>query len=48
MVAAERSAGAMPNPATARSLLFVVDLTNAAPGSRGSFTVNNVRLAPRP
>jgi hypothetical protein len=45
MIAAERLAGAMPDPATARSLLFVVDLTNAAPGSRGSFTVSDVRLA---
>ncbi len=48
MAAAERDAGTMPDPSAARSLLFVVDLTNAAPGSRGSFTVSNVRLAHRP
>ncbi len=47
MVAAEPDAGAMPDPAAARSLLFVVDLTNAAPGARGAFTVGNVRLARR-
>ncbi len=47
MVAAEPGAGTMPDPATARSLLFVVDLTNAAPGARGAFTVSNVRLARR-
>jgi len=45
MLPAERPAGAMPDPATARSLLFVVDLTNASPGSVGSFTIGNVRLA---
>jgi hypothetical protein len=42
---ADRDAGPMPDPATARSLLFVVDLTNAAPGSGGSFRISNVRLA---
>jgi len=45
MVSAERLAGTMPNPATARSLLFVVDLTNAAPGSAGSFSLGRIRLA---
>lgn len=48
MVPAERMAGAMPDPGTARSLLFVVDLTNARPGSKGGFTVGSVRLAPTP
>jgi hypothetical protein len=47
MVPAERLAGAMPDPASARSLLFVVDLTNASPGTVGSFTIGNVRLASR-
>jgi hypothetical protein len=47
MLPAERQAGAMPDPSTARSLLFVVDLTNAAPGSAGSFKVANVRLISR-
>jgi len=47
MVPAERLAGAMPDPASARSLLFVVDLTNASPGLLGSFTIGNVRLVSR-
>jgi hypothetical protein len=48
MLAAERDGALMPDPATARSILFVVDLTNAVPGSRGSFTVRDVRLIRRP
>jgi hypothetical protein len=44
MVAAERQAGPMPEPATARSVLFVVDLTNAAPGSVGSFRLSRIRF----
>ncbi len=47
MRAAEGDGASMPDSSTARSLLFVVDLTNAAPGSRGSFSISNVRLAPR-
>jgi hypothetical protein len=48
MVPAERQAGAVrPDPSAARSLLFVVDLTNASPGSQGSFTISSVRLMPR-
>jgi hypothetical protein len=47
MVPAERLAGAMPHPASARSLLFVVDLTNASPGLVGSFTIRNLRLVTR-
>lgn len=45
MVAASKNQGAMPAPAGARSLLFVVDLTNALPGARGSFTIRNLRTA---
>jgi hypothetical protein len=44
---AELDGGAMPDPSTARSLLFVVDLTNAIPGSRGSFTLSGIRLGSR-
>jgi hypothetical protein len=44
---AEADFEGMPDPSTARSLLFVVDLTNASPGAHGSFTVSNVRLVPR-
>jgi hypothetical protein len=47
MVPAERRAGAMPVAASARSILFVVDLTNASPGALGSFTIANVRLVSR-
>jgi hypothetical protein len=44
MLAAERDGAPLPDAATARSILFVVDLTNAIPGSRGSFTLRDVRL----
>jgi hypothetical protein len=44
---AEGDGAPMPDVSTARSLLFVVDLTNAAPGSLGSFTVSGVRLVAR-
>jgi hypothetical protein len=47
MVPAERDGARMPDPSSARSVLFVVDLTNAGPGSRGSFTLRDVRLARR-
>jgi hypothetical protein len=36
LVPLDRQRGAMPDPATARSLLFVVDLTNARPGDAGA------------
>ena len=36
---------ARPAPELATSLLFVVDLTNAAPGARGSFEISDLRLA---
>lgn len=35
----------MPDKATVSSLLFVVDLTNAAPGQSGSFVVSNLAFA---
>jgi hypothetical protein len=40
----EGAAGARPPISEATSLLLVVDLTNAAPGAGGSFTVGNVRF----
>jgi hypothetical protein len=48
MVPAERDGATMPDPATARSILFVVDLTNATPDSSGSFSLFGVVLAGRP
>ena len=36
---------AMPDPATASSILVVVDLTNAAPGQSGSFAISNLSFA---
>ena len=36
---------ARPAPELATSLLFVVDLTNAAPGARGRFEISDLRLA---
>jgi hypothetical protein len=41
MVPADRSQGAMPDAATATSLLFVVDLVNTQPGDSGSVSVSN-------
>ncbi len=41
----DRQSGPPPDPATASSLLFVVDLTNAKPGTSNRFTVGNVRIA---
>ncbi len=43
MLPAERSIGQMPALASARSLLFVVDLVNARPGDTGAFTVAGAR-----
>jgi hypothetical protein len=37
-----------PRPETASTLLFVVDLTNAKPGSEGRFEVSNLSLATSP
>ncbi len=36
---------ARPPSELATSLLFVVDLTNAAPGAQGSFEISDLRLA---
>ena len=36
---------ALPPPTEARSLLFVVDLTNARPGQSGRFEISNLALA---
>jgi hypothetical protein len=37
--------GPQPEPSTARSLLFVADLTNANPGDRGVVTISNLAFA---
>jgi hypothetical protein len=39
------SGRARPLVSRATSVLFVIDLTNASPGSQGTFTLRNVRLA---
>ena len=44
MAPADLQRGQAPNPATARSLLFVVDLTNARPGDGNSITVSDIRF----
>jgi hypothetical protein len=44
MLAADRNGARLPDPATARSLLFVADLVNAKPGSSGEFTITDVRF----
>jgi len=41
----DRQAGAIPDPAGASSLLFVVDLTNARPGDSNAFTIGSLRKA---
>jgi hypothetical protein len=43
MVAADGS-GPLPPAASASSLLFVIDLTNAQPGAAGEFEIRNLRL----
>ena len=45
-VALDRPGQALPGTA-ATSVLFVVDLTNAAPGSDGEFEISTLRLALR-
>jgi hypothetical protein len=39
----DRQAGSPPDPSGISSVLFVVDLTNATPGSSGRFTIGNIR-----
>lgn len=41
-------ASRIPNPATAESVLFVVDLTNAVPGASGHFTVSRLSVGRLP
>ena len=41
----DRQDGPAPDPATATSLLFVTDLTNARPGDSNTFTIANLRTA---
>ncbi len=45
MVPVDGQGGTMPPIARARSLLFVVDLVNALPGSSGTFRVSGVSVA---
>lgn len=47
MAPAERPGAVIPSSSQARSLLFVVDLVNARPGSEGEFTVRDIRVADR-
>jgi hypothetical protein len=44
MLPADFQKGPIPDPSTARSLLFVVDLTNARPGDSNSIAIDDVRL----
>jgi hypothetical protein len=41
----DRQSGPAPDPGSASSLLFVVDLTNAKPGDANTFTVADLRVA---
>jgi hypothetical protein len=41
----DRQSGLPPDPSAASSLLVVVDLTNAKPGSSGRFTIGNIRIS---
>ena len=43
MKPAGRGATLMPPAASARSILFVVDLVNARPGDTGTFTISGLR-----
>jgi hypothetical protein len=44
MLPVDHQTGSAPSIATAKTLLFVVDLVNASPGSSGTFRVANVTL----
>jgi hypothetical protein len=44
MVPVDRQTGAAPDLRSAQTLLFVVDLVNASPGSGGTFRIGNVAL----
>lgn len=43
MTSADRLGAAIPDPASASSILWVVDLVNARPGDSGSFTMRDLR-----
>src|SRR5688572_11011557 len=43
MVSADRPGAPIPDPATAASILFVIDLVNSKPGDSGSFTIRELR-----
>jgi hypothetical protein len=45
LVPAERDGHGLPEPTRATTILFVVDLTNARPGSAGEFTIYDLALA---
>jgi hypothetical protein len=48
LLPADAQAAQVPQPppfSAATSVLFVVDLTNAAPGARGRFGISDLRLA---
>jgi hypothetical protein len=44
MIPADLQQGHAPDPSTARSLLFVVDLTNARPGDSNAVKISDVRF----
>jgi hypothetical protein len=48
LIVAGGGAAARPDPREATSLLFVVDLTNAAPGASGWFEISGPALAREP
>jgi hypothetical protein len=41
----DRQSGPPPDPSATSSLLVVVDLTNAKPGSAGTVTIGNIRIS---
>lgn len=44
MAPADRPGATIPSSTEARSILFVIDLVNARPGTEGEFTVGDIRL----
>lgn len=44
MVPAGGRSGSMPDPFSVRSILFVVDLVNARPGTSGTVTIHDIRV----
>jgi hypothetical protein len=47
MTPADRQTGPAPDPASATALLFVVDLTNAQPGTSNTIRVSGVGFGSR-